>query len=221
VRRVAETEIGGKVVWLYDDARRLSLYYAHLSAQSVQEGDRLEPGDIVGEVGNTGNARTTPPHLHFGIYARGEGPVDPRPFLEVPRGVVTDPDGDRSLLGAWARTRVADTSLRLVPGRRAAVARRLGHGTPVHVDAIVARHYRVRLPDGSRGFVAADDLERADTVLGAATLGDGRNLLDRPSADGLVVADLAADERVEVLGEFGEYRWVRVAGNRAGWIRAD
>ena len=35
----------------------------------------------MGYVGNTGNARTTPPHLHFGIYSRGEGPLDPLPFV--------------------------------------------------------------------------------------------------------------------------------------------
>jgi murein DD-endopeptidase MepM/ murein hydrolase activator NlpD len=31
-------------------------------------------------IGNTGNARTTPAHLHFGIYGFG-GAVDPLPFV--------------------------------------------------------------------------------------------------------------------------------------------
>jgi len=42
--------------------------------------------DVVGYVGNTGNARSTPPHLHFGIYRRGEGPIDPLPFVNGARG---------------------------------------------------------------------------------------------------------------------------------------
>jgi peptidoglycan LD-endopeptidase LytH len=33
------------------------------------------------------NARTTPPHLHFGIYVRGEGAVDPWPFLHRPSAI--------------------------------------------------------------------------------------------------------------------------------------
>ncbi len=37
-------------------------------------------------MGNTGNARGTPPHLHFGIYARRDGPIDPLPFVSGARG---------------------------------------------------------------------------------------------------------------------------------------
>jgi Membrane proteins related to metalloendopeptidases len=49
----------------------------------VASGAHVETGDILGFVGNTGNARTTPPHLHFGIYT-GSGPVNPAPFLGPP-----------------------------------------------------------------------------------------------------------------------------------------
>ena len=34
----------------------------------MRVGDHVERGDVLGRVGNTGNARTTPPHLHFGMY---------------------------------------------------------------------------------------------------------------------------------------------------------
>ena len=85
VSRVRETPRGGKVVWLRDERRGLSLYYAHLDSQLVASGARVDVGDTVGFIGNTGNARTTPPHLHFGIYSRGEGPLDPYPFV-VDRG---------------------------------------------------------------------------------------------------------------------------------------
>jgi hypothetical protein len=46
----------------------------------VQEGQRVKQGDVVGLVGNTGNAQFTAPHLHFGIYGLG-GPMDPLPFV--------------------------------------------------------------------------------------------------------------------------------------------
>lgn len=78
VSRVQETPIGGRVVWLQTDLG--SLYYAHLDRQLVEAGARVAVGDTLGEVGNTGNAATTPPHLHFGIYGRG-GAVDPEPFV--------------------------------------------------------------------------------------------------------------------------------------------
>jgi murein DD-endopeptidase MepM/ murein hydrolase activator NlpD len=47
----------------------------------VSIGERVVRGDVLGTVGNTGNARTTPPHLHFGIYERGRGAIDPYWFI--------------------------------------------------------------------------------------------------------------------------------------------
>ena len=64
-----------------DPAGRRTLYYAHLDRREVSPGARVRPGDVVGFVGNTGNARATAPHLHFGIYRPGSGAVDPLPFI--------------------------------------------------------------------------------------------------------------------------------------------
>ena len=81
VTSVTTTPRGGHVVWIWHAERRQSHYYAHLQKQAVTVGTRVSAGDVVGYVGNTGNARTTPPHLHFGIYRRGEGPIDPLPWV--------------------------------------------------------------------------------------------------------------------------------------------
>lgn len=81
VSSVATTRLGGHVVWIWDAGRRQSHYYAHLSKQAVRVGEVVEAGEVIGYVGNTGNARSTPPHLHFGIYAMGDGPIDPLPFV--------------------------------------------------------------------------------------------------------------------------------------------
>lgn len=95
VSQVGTTTLGGNVVWVWNPERGQSHYYAHLEKQAVTTGTRVKAGDVVGYVGNTGNARTTPPHLHFGIYSRGEGPIDPLPFVEGARGpAVTGDDGD-------------------------------------------------------------------------------------------------------------------------------
>ena len=79
VTRVGEGDIGGRYVWLYDSKRSLYLYFAHLQSQEVTEGEQRVAGQLIGTVGNTGNARYTPPHLHFGIYRRG--PLDPYHFI--------------------------------------------------------------------------------------------------------------------------------------------
>ncbi len=80
VSYTGERGIGGKQVWLRDGLFGKSLYYAHLDDYAVQSGDRVKMGDTLGYVGNTGNARFTPPHLHFGIYKIG-GAVDPLPYV--------------------------------------------------------------------------------------------------------------------------------------------
>lgn len=86
VSHVGTSNLGGNIVWVWDPRRGQSHYYAHLERQAVSTGERIAAGDIVGYVGNTGNARSTPPHLHFGIYSRGEGPIDPLPFVNGARG---------------------------------------------------------------------------------------------------------------------------------------
>lgn len=68
---VRHTPIGGKVIWMRPDGEDLELYYAHLDRQDVRPGERVRAGDRIGLVGNTGNARGTSPHLHFGVYRNG------------------------------------------------------------------------------------------------------------------------------------------------------
>jgi len=79
VTRVGEGDIGGRYVWLYDSKRSMYLYFAHLETREVERGDKVLAGQLIGTVGNTGNARSTPPHLHFGIYRNG--PIDPFNFI--------------------------------------------------------------------------------------------------------------------------------------------
>ena len=83
VSSVGTNGLGGNVVWVARPGRRELHYYAHLDRQLVVPGTLVNAGDVIGTVGNTGNARHTPPHLHFGIYSAG-GAVDPLPYI-VPR----------------------------------------------------------------------------------------------------------------------------------------
>jgi peptidoglycan LD-endopeptidase LytH len=84
ITTVNTTPRGGKVIWQYDAARDVTYYYAHLESQDVRPGQRVQAGDVIGTVGNTGNARTTPPHLHFAVYKTGRVAIDPVPFLYDP-----------------------------------------------------------------------------------------------------------------------------------------
>jgi len=60
-------------------------YYAHLDsfADGLKEGQGLEPGDLIGYVGNTGNASGGPTHLHFGIYQDDHNALNPFTLLTL------------------------------------------------------------------------------------------------------------------------------------------
>jgi murein DD-endopeptidase MepM/ murein hydrolase activator NlpD len=97
VTRIGEGKIGGKYIWLYDSKRSMYLYFAHLETQEVKVGDQVKAGQQIGTVGNTGNARYTPPHLHFGIYCNG--PIDPYHFIAESDTVPDIIVGDSLLIG--------------------------------------------------------------------------------------------------------------------------
>ena len=171
VRRVRETPRGGKVVWVREPVHEASLYYAHLDSQHVSNGQMVERGDTIGFVGNTGNARTTPPHLHFGLYRRG--PIDPWPFLDPPRREIPELTADLGWLGTQVRPMNDGIRLRASPGRRGEIMRDLDPGTRLRVLGAAGDWFRVRLPDGSDGFVAARLMERIEMEVTAEGGGRG------------------------------------------------
>ena len=92
-----------------------SIYYAHLDSILVQSGSRVKRGDTLGLVGNTGNAQTTAPHLHFGVYANGRAAVNPLPFIKRTDSIsinsITQPKDVRAVVsGLVANLRLAPTT---------------------------------------------------------------------------------------------------------------
>lgn len=81
VSYIGEQPKGGLCLWLTTE-NGTSFYYAHLDrwAAGLYEGMEVSSGDLLGYVGNTGNAKTTPPHLHFGVNDNDEM-VNPYPLL--------------------------------------------------------------------------------------------------------------------------------------------
>jgi murein DD-endopeptidase MepM/ murein hydrolase activator NlpD len=79
VTRVFNNRLGGLSVDLVDDGGT-RYYYAHLSAAHVSAGQRVRAGEVIAANGNSGNARTTPPHLHWQVHPGGGAPVNPYPL---------------------------------------------------------------------------------------------------------------------------------------------
>ena len=80
---VREGGLGGRQVWVLGPAHERH-YYAHLEdwAPGLAQGRIVEAGDALGMVGDSGNAKGTPPHLHYGVYGKG-GAYDPLPLLRA------------------------------------------------------------------------------------------------------------------------------------------
>ncbi len=166
VRRVDDWKLGGRIIWLEDPERGLRLYFAHLNTQDVAEGAWVAPGDRIGTVGNTGNARTTPPHLHFGIYPRGEGPIDPYPFLAQPRQTIPAVSVDRDRLGVWVQTGAKPVPLHAdpQPASDAPPLLDLAPKTPLRVLGSTGSILRVEIPGGMSGFVPTTETEPLETA---------------------------------------------------------
>lgn len=84
VIRIGLAGIGGNAVSVMGAGGRV-YYYAYLSGfgENLRVGEEVTPETVLGYVGNTGNARGTPPHLHFGVYS-ASGALNPLPLLRSP-----------------------------------------------------------------------------------------------------------------------------------------
>src|SRR5690606_33068956 len=204
VTRVGDNRLGGKVVWLRPDDRNLSLYYAHLDSQLVVSGQVVKTGDTLGLMGNTGNAITTPPHLHFGIYT-SEGAVDPLPFLRPGK---SDPPAIRSDIA-----RLGDT-LRVASSNQKAPMH-----SPVLVEAAYLNGYRVLLPDGPRAYLARTPLSPLSKPIRSYRATAGQPVYAAPAVRAAHRSRMAAGERRPVLAVGGEV--LLSDGAKKGWIRAD
>jgi murein DD-endopeptidase MepM/ murein hydrolase activator NlpD len=88
INRVGWERVGGWRLWVVDQAGD-EFYYAHLSGYTPSDlrGDQVYAGEVIGFIGNTGDAFTTSPHLHFEIhpapllYLGYDGAVDPTSYL--------------------------------------------------------------------------------------------------------------------------------------------
>lgn len=215
VRSAEERGIGGKVVWLSDNEHSQSLYFAHLNDWNVKRGDRVKTGDTLGFVGNTGNARTTPPHLHFGIYSRGA--MNPINHLKPLGRQLKEVDSDFEWLGRELRLR---TNARLYAdiGLKQEVEK-LSKYQITKVLSLNSDLCRVQLPDGRIGYLKRRDI--------TSELGAIDNLVAEADLDLMLKPDfnsrfdmILANEDFELIGKDKEFYLIETVSGKRGWIRA-
>lgn len=81
VSKVGNNNLGGRVVVVVGPGGA-GHYYAHLEDYAdISPNDWVNAGDMIGYVGDSGNAKGTPPHLHYGIYINGSA-VNPYPLMQ-------------------------------------------------------------------------------------------------------------------------------------------
>jgi murein DD-endopeptidase MepM/ murein hydrolase activator NlpD len=88
INRVGWEKLGGWRLWVRDSVGD-EFYYAHLSGYAPHDlhTNRVRAGEVIGFLGNTGDAFTTSPHLHFEVHPRSllhlgyDGAVDPTTYL--------------------------------------------------------------------------------------------------------------------------------------------
>jgi murein DD-endopeptidase MepM/ murein hydrolase activator NlpD len=215
VRRVEITNLGGKVVWLTtSDNQRL--YYAHLDSQVALPGQLVEVGDTLGFVGNTGNARTTPPHLHFGVYQRG--PVDPYPFVHDPGVPIPRLTASTDELGRWVRTSAARVTLRASPRASSSAIVELPRHTVVRIEGASGSWYRARLPNGAMGWLTAAAAEPVARPVATERRTAEAVVRQDPVPGAPAVESVAAGTQVPVLGRFADFLFVQTPEGRTGWL---
>ncbi|MCX2740093.1 M23 family metallopeptidase [Pontibacter anaerobius] len=218
VRQVATTPRGGKVVWLSDISRRQSLYYAHLDSQLVQVGQHVQAGDTLGLIGNTGNARTTGPHLHFGIYRYGQGATNPYPYVHQSAEPVPAVKIDGELVGNWVRVASRIANVRLQPSIKSGVYRSLPQHTPLQVYGGTSTWYRVALPDGEEAYIASSVVEPAAKPVKYEKLASDTKLLDHAHPSAATKVSLPAGTSIAILGSYRGFDFMRNYAGELGWI---
>jgi peptidoglycan LD-endopeptidase LytH len=212
VTRVGVNNLGGKTVSVSHDG--YSFYYAHLDSQLVNPGQSVKTGDTLGTVGNTGNAITTAPHLHFGIYRRGA--VDPYPFFESVTLTNSHSVADSIHLGQFARIKVSAANLRNQPNTQSSITQNLSQNEIIRLQAKTNDWFRVILPDGTSGYIFENLLTYEISAF--ESLEDNEGLMIRENfSDSHTFEASNLSEKLEVIGEFQDSRLLKTESGRFYW----
>ncbi len=218
ISQVGQNELGGNVVFLTDNDRQQRLYYAHLDRFNVANGQRVNPGDTVGFVGNTGNARTISPHLHFGVYTYADGAVDPLPYVRLGRGPARQELPHVDLLGDSLRVVANRGLLRIAPSSDSPVLRELPRQQPLTILGGTAYWLRVALPGGQVGYIASQSVESIQKPLIVNQLPAATLLLDEAHPRAAIIRTLPVGSSVAVLAQMPNFWLVKTTTGQVGWL---
>lgn len=203
--------LGGKVVWQRGENGE-RFYYAHLDSQAVSS-SRVQMGDTIGFVGNTGNARYTPPHLHFGIYARGA--VDPFPYIHNLLPALqqdTIPPVWENRLASISST---SANFRNLPTTKSRPDTVLKKHTVVSLKSVVGDWLRAALPNGKTGYLHSSVVTELDTLVSNLEEGHYTAMSDLP---GEPLIDSVLLKPTPTYGSFGSYQLIRHESGRYLWV---
>jgi murein DD-endopeptidase MepM/ murein hydrolase activator NlpD len=218
VHHVGQGRRGGSLIWLLDPNRSVYFYFAHLETQKVMRNTWVEPGQCIGTVGNSGNARTTSPHLHFGIYVRGEGPVDPFYFIHQPMTKSIPVTADERNLGQWVRTKLSRIGIKKSFYGQHSASLYLDKHSVMKVMAAAGRFYRVMLPDGTRGYVLSKSVEPVGVMLHKHRLSGMEFIKEMPEKDSISMELLNKGEEYFILGKYKDFWFVKTQEGSFGWM---
>jgi len=214
ISRTGTNNLGGKVVWLA--GQKFSYYYAHLDSQLVSPGKIVKSGDTLGLIGNTGNARFTPPHLHFGIYAPGEGAINPYPFIKDDYTPLPGLETYTFSPGQLVRIKT-NIDLKLNPYNTSTSMLQLKKHTPLEILAWTNSFLRVVLPDRITGFVKASSVSNLEKQIMTHDLSRGERVLELPDENKSTIAVLESGQPVPVYGSYNGYYFIKL-NQDFGWI---
>ncbi len=217
VRRVGSNNLGGKIIFLSGGG--YSYYYAHLDSQLVNTGQRVNVGDTLGLIGNTGNARNTAPHLHFGIYSFGKGAVNPYDFLAL-SDPFNQPDlSDTVSLNQYQRVSSSKINIRAKASTKSEVIKQLKRNDVLMTEASLTNWYKVRLPDGTQAFVYKNLLEQIANPLKTVVFNPKDSIKDQYQSGSYYDANLLASEAY-LQGKFGDHLLVQFENGHQAWLKS-
>lgn len=217
ITRVNTNRLGGKVAWQRDPERNLSYYYAHLDSQLVSPGQNVNIGDTVGLVGNTGNAITTPPHLHFGIYVSGYGAIDPYSFFHTKNSIVSSNHEGNILVGKTVRVSGATVNFRIAPDLKSSLVGKLPKNTMLRVQSATGNWLRVETGDLRKGYIHHNLVEAIDYPIKSTQIASEGVLYDYPGSEGIMIQRIPLGDTVSIMAEHENYYYVRFS-ERSGWL---
>lgn len=196
---VRNNRLGGKVVSQWDTKRNITYYFAHLSEQIVRVGEAVSAGDTIGLVGNTGNAVTTPAHLHFGIYTN-TGAIDPQPYIYQTDTTAPSLNIDEEQLGKWASYNKRKDNF------------------PVRLTGGSKRSYYMLSPN-NKTMIADKRYIAPITRLRTIYLDQLTEVKTYPKQTATTIASFGKGQRLELLGRFHDFSLIRAEGKVQGWVK--